>query len=218
MSSIHKTYGIYEKYFKRLLDFILAFLALIVLSPVLLIVSLFVKIKLGSPVLFTQIRPGLNGKTFKLYKFRSMTDAKDINGNLLPDDERLTKFGRMLRSTSLDELPELVNIVRGDMSIVGPRPLLVEYMPYFTEEENHRHDVRPGLSGLAQIHGRNILSWEEKFAWDIKYVNKITFLGDMKIIFATIIKTIKRSDILVGKEFKAGRLDKIRAIGKEVQE
>lgn len=218
MSSIHKTYGIYEKYFKRLLDFILAFLALIVLSPVLLIVSIFVKIKLGSPVLFTQIRPGLNGKTFKLYKFRSMTDAKDINGNLLPDDERLTKFGRMLRSTSLDELPELVNIVRGDMSIVGPRPLLVEYMPYFTEEENHRHDVRPGLSGLAQIHGRNILSWEEKFAWDIKYVNKITFLGDMKIIFETIIKTIKRSDILVGKEFKAGRLDKIRAIGNEVQE
>lgn len=207
----HKPYGLYEKYIKRLLDCILALSAIIVLSPILFVTAILVRFKLGSPVLFTQDRPGLDGKIFKLYKFRSMTDKKDKDGNLLPDDERLTSFGRALRSTSLDELPELINIVKGDMAIIGPRPLLVEYLPYYTEEEQHRHDVRPGLSGLAQVHGRNAISWEEKFSWDLKYVKKITFWGDVMIIFQTVIKTVKRSDILVGKQHKAGRLDVVRA-------
>lgn len=209
--NVHKPYGPYEKYVKRPMDAFLAIFAILVLSPVLLITAILVRLRLGSPVLFTQERPGLDGKIFKLYKFRSMTDKKGNDGKLLPDDERLTAFGRTLRSTSLDELPELFNIAKGDMAVIGPRPLLVEYLPYYTKEEQHRHDVRPGLSGLAQVHGRNAISWEEKFAWDLRYVRKITFIGDVTIIFQTIIKTLKRSDILVGKQHKAGRLDVVRA-------
>ena len=158
----------YAKYFKRMLDFILSLIALIILSPILLIVAILVRIKLGSPIIFKQQRPGKNEKIFTLYKFRTMTDTKYENGNLLPDSERLTKFGKLLRSTSLDELPELINILKGDMAIVGPRPLRVEYLPYYTEKEKHRHDVRPGLTGLAQVNGRNSISWEEKFNDDLK--------------------------------------------------
>ena len=166
----------YAKYIKRTLDFALSLVALIVLSPVLLIVAILVRVKLGSPVIFKQQRPGKNEKIFTLYKFRTMTDKKDESGNLLPDSERLTKFGKLLRSTSLDELPELVNILKGDMAIVGPRPLLVEYLPYYTEEEKHRHDVRPGLTGLAQVNGRNSISWEEKFNDDLKYNAELPLL------------------------------------------
>ena len=185
----------YAKYFKRMLDFILSLIALIILSPILLIVAILVRIKLGSPIIFKQQRPGKDEKIFTLYKFRTMTDNKDENGNLLPDSERLTKFGKFLRSTSLDELPELINILKGDMAIVGPRPLLVEYLPYYTEEEKHRHDVRPGLTGLAQVNGRNSISWEEKFNDDLKYIKKITFIGDIKIILKTIGKVFKREGI-----------------------
>ena len=192
---IHKPYGLYEKYFKRPLDVILSGTALVVLSPVMGVTALLVRKKLGSPVLFTQDRPGRGEKIFKLCKFRSMTDKRDENGKLLPDAVRLTKFGRVLRSTSLDELPELWNIFKGDMSIVGPRPLLVEYLPYYTEEEHQRHDVRPGLTGLAQIHGRNYLMWDERIGLDIVYVNKITFAGDLKIILQTVDKVIRRADV-----------------------
>lgn len=185
----------YAKYFKRILDFILSLIAIIILSPVLLIVAVLVRIKLGSPVIFKQQRPGKDEKIFTLYKFRTMTDKKDENGNLLPDSERLTKFGKVLRSTSLDELPELFNILKGDMAIVGPRPLLVEYLPLYNKEQKHRHDVRPGLTGLAQISGRNSISWEEKFKEDIIYVKNITFISDMKIILKTIIKVFKREGI-----------------------
>lgn len=201
----------YKSFFKRFLDIVLSGGALIVLSPVLLITAYFVKVKLGSPVLFTQDRPGKNEKIFRMYKFRSMSDARDKEGNLLPDDVRLTSFGRKLRSTSLDELPELFNIIKGDMSIIGPRPLLVEYLPYYTEEERHRHDVRPGLSGWAQINGRNAIdSWEQRFKYDLEYVNKISFTFDFKIVLLTLIKVIKRSDIQVGKQIKVGRLDVAR--------
>ncbi len=201
----------YKSFFKRFLDIVLSGGALIVLSPILLITAYFVKIKLGSPVLFTQDRPGKSEKIFKMYKFRSMSDARDKDGNLLPDDVRLTSFGRKLRSTSLDELPELFNIIKGDMSIIGPRPLLVEYLPYYTEEERHRHDVRPGLSGWAQINGRNAIdSWEQRFKYDLEYVNNISFAFDFKIVFLTLIKVIKRSDIQVGKQIKVGRLDVAR--------
>lgn len=206
----HKPYGPYEKFFKRPLDCILTIVALVFLSPILAITSILVLLKLGHPVLFKQNRPGKDGKIFKMYKFRSMTDDKDASGNLLSDDERLTSFGRKLRSTSVDELPELINVIKGDMSLIGPRPLLVEYLPYYTESEKHRHDVRPGISGLAQINGRNTISWEDKFAWDLKYVQRITFYGDLKIILKTILKTIERSDIAVGKAHKAGRLDVVR--------
>ena len=191
----------YRKYIKRPMDFILSLLAIIVLSPVLGVTALLVRIKLGSPVLFSQERPGKDEKIFKMYKFRTMTDERDSNGNLLPDEDRLTKFGRILRKTSLDELPELFCILKGDMSIIGPRPLLVEYLPYYTDEERHRHDVRPGLSGLAQINGRNTITWEEKFAYDLKYINDISFFGDIKIIFLSVAKAINGSDIRVGKEF-----------------
>ena len=187
--------GIYRRFFKRPMDFILSLMAIIVLSPVLIIVGVLVRVKLGSPVLFKQKRPGLNEKIFTMYKFRTMTDEKDENGELLPDSVRLTKFGRMLRSTSLDELPELINILKGDMSIVGPRPLAVQYLPYYSETERMRHLIRPGLSGLAQINGRNTATWEDRFNYDVKYVNEITFLGDLKIIFQTVLKAIQRSDI-----------------------
>ena len=185
----------YAKYFKRMLDFILSLIALIILSPILLIVAILVRIKLGSPIIFKQQRPGKNEKIFTLYKFRTMTDKKDENGNLLPDSERLTKFGKLLRSTSLDELPELINILKGDMAIVGPRPLLVEYLPLYNKEQKHRHDVRPGLTGYAQVNGRNSISWEEKFNDDLKYIKKITFIGDVKIIKKTVGKVFKREGI-----------------------
>ena len=187
--------GVYEKYIKRPQDMLCALLALIVLSPILLITAFLVRVKLGSPVIFKQERPGLNGKIFTLYKFRTMTDERDSEGNLLPDEERLTKFGKLLRSTSLDELPELLNILFGDIAVIGPRPLLVEYLPRYNAEQRRRHEVRPGLSGLAQVNGRNAISWEDKFKYDIQYVDHVTFLGDWKIIFQTILNVIKRDGI-----------------------
>lgn len=186
---------IYEKRVKRLQDFMLALVAFIVLIPLLLIVGLLVRLKLGSPILFTQSRPGKNEVIFKMYKFRTMTDAKDEAGNLLPDSVRLTKFGRFLRSTSLDELPELWNIVKGDMAIVGPRPLLVAYLPLYNEKQRRRHFVRPGLTGLAQVNGRNAISWDEKFDLDVEYVDRITFCKDWGIIFQTIKKVFVKEGI-----------------------
>ena len=189
--------GLYRRLFKRPMDFLLSLLAIIVLSPVLLIVAVWVRVKLGSPVIFKQKRPGLNEKIFTLYKFRTMTDERDKYGELLPDSVRLTKFGMFLRATSLDELPELFNILKGDMSIIGPRPLAVIYLPYYNEIEKHRHDVRPGLSGLAQIHGRNTVDWEKRFAFDVKYVDGITFWGDLRIICQTILIVFKREGVSV---------------------
>ena len=168
----------YAKYIKRTLDLILSLMALILLMPLMIIIGILVRINLGSPIIFKQKRPGKNEKIFTLYKFRTMTDKRDIDGNLLPDEYRLTKFGKFLRSTSLDELPELINIIKGDMAIVGPRPLLVEYLPYYTEEEKHRHDVRPGLTGLAQVNGRNALQWEERFSFDLQYKNCLLYTSD----------------------------------------
>jgi len=193
----HKAYGPYERFFKRPLDFICGMLAIIVFGWLYIIVAILVRIKLGSPVLFTQDRPGREEKIFKLYKFRTMTDQRDQNGELLPDEVRLTKFGKFLRSTSLDELPEAFNIIKGDMSVIGPRPLLVSYLPWYTEVEKHRHDVRPGLSGLAQVNGRNFIDWDHRLALDVKYVEKITFLGDMSIILQTVMKFVKKQDIAV---------------------
>lgn len=190
----HKPYGVYERFFKRPLDIICALLALTVFWWLYVIVAVLVRIKLGSPVIFKQARPGKNEKIFNLYKFRTMTDERDENGKLLPDKVRLTKFGKFLRKTSLDELPEAVNILKGDMSVVGPRPLLVKYLPYYSEKEKHRHDVRPGLSGYAQVHGRNAISWDEKFDLDFQYVNKITFLGDVKIVFLTVVKSFVKQE------------------------
>lgn len=188
----------YRKYFKRPMDFILSLLAIIFLSPVLLIVALLVRIKLGSPVIFKQNRPGLNEEIFTMYKFRTMTDERDENGELLSDDIRLTGFGKKLRASSLDELPELFNILKGDMSIIGPRPLLVEYLPLYDEYQKRRHEVRPGLSGLAQIGGRNAIEWEDKFDLDVKYVNNISFLGDWNIIITTLRKVLIREGISSG--------------------
>ena len=186
---------IYRKYIKRFLDFILALVAIVVLSPILIIVGILIKIKLGSPVIFKQERPGLNEKIFTIYKFRTMTNEKDENGKLLPNHMRMTRFGKMLRKTSLDELPELVNILRGEMSFIGPRPLLVEYLLLYNERQKQRHSVRPGLSGLAQINGRNAITWEEKFDYDIEYVENLSFLLDVKIFIQTIIKVIKKEDV-----------------------
>ena len=185
----------YKNCIKRLQDIILSGMALVILSPVLLIVAILVRIKLGSPVIFHQERPGKDGKIFTMCKFRTMTDERDENGNLLPDEVRLTKFGKMLRATSLDELPELWNIFKGDMSIVGPRPLLVKYLPRYNKRQARRHEVRPGFTGLAQVNGRNSISWEEKFEWDVKYVDNITFIGDWKIIFQTVATVLKRDGI-----------------------
>ena len=185
----------YKKYIKRLLDILLSFIALVILSPVIIVVAILVRIKLGKPVLFKQERPGKDAKIFRMYKFRTMTDAKDENGELLPDAVRLTRFGKILRSTSLDELPELINILKGDMSIIGPRPLLIEYLPLYNEEQTHRHDVRPGLTGLAQINGRNLVDWESRFKLDVEYVNNLTFKMDLKIILNTIKTVIKKEGI-----------------------
>ena len=195
MKVIHKPYGPYERFLKRPIDILCALAAIIVFSWLYVIVAILVRVKLGSPVLFTQDRPGKDEKIFKLYKFRTMTDARDENGNLLPDDVRLTKFGKFLRSTSLDELPEAFNILKGDMSVIGPRPLLVKYLPLYNEEQRKRHNVRPGLSGLAQVNGRNTVTWEQKFAYDVEYVEKVTFLGDVKIIFDTVKSVLKREGI-----------------------
>lgn len=191
----HVPYGVYETCFKRPLDYAAALLALLFLSPVLGVVALLVRIRLGSPVIFTQERPGKDGKVFQLYKFRTMTDEKDENGELLPDEMRLTEFGKKLRGTSLDELPELVNVLKGEMSLVGPRPLLVEYLPRYNKRQARRHEVRPGLTGLAQVKGRNAITWEEKFEWDVRYVEKVSFAGDMKIILDTVGAVLKREGI-----------------------
>ena len=201
----------YKKYTKRLLDIILSGLALIFLSPILLIVAILVRTKLGSPVIFHQERPGKDEKIFTLCKFRTMTDGRDENGNLLPDEVRLTKFGKLLRSTSLDELPELWNIFKGDMSIVGPRPLLVRYLPYYTDEERKRHSVRPGLTGYAQINGRNALNWEDRFAYDLEYVENCSLGLDIKILFQTVGKVFKRSGTLSGDAQVVEDFDKYRS-------
>lgn len=200
----------YRKFVKRLFDLLLSLTGIIVLSPVLLVLWILVRVKLGSPALFTQERPGRNEKVFKLYKFRSMTDERDKDGELLPDEVRLTRFGRLLRATSLDELPELFNIFKGDMSLIGPRPLLVRYLPYYTKEERHRHDVRPGLTGLAQVNGRNALGWEDRFAYDLEYVNHLTFGMDIKIIAMTVGKVLKRSGTLSGADQTVADFDVYR--------
>jgi undecaprenyl phosphate N,N'-diacetylbacillosamine 1-phosphate transferase len=187
--------GIYKRTLKRPIDFILSLTAIIVLSPVLLIVSTLVRVKLGSPVLFKQKRPGLNEKIFMMYKFRTMTDQRNKNGELLPDSVRLTKFGRLLRSTSLDELPELFNILKGDMSIIGPRPLLVQYLSLYNDQQRRRHEVRPGLSGLAQVNGRNTISWEDKFDLDVQYVDRVSLIEDLRIIILTFKKVFIREGI-----------------------
>ena len=191
----HQPKGPYEKYFKRLIDIIFSLIAIILLSWLYIIVAILVRIKLGSPVLFTQDRPGKDEKIFKMYKFRSMTSETDDNGNLLPDDVRLTKFGKWLRSTSLDELPELFNILKGDMSLVGPRPLLVKYLPLYNEVQKHRHDVKPGLTGLAQVNGRNTITWEDKFKYDVEYAKNISFFNDVKILIQTMFKVLNRDGI-----------------------
>ena len=200
----------YRKFFKRLLDIMISLIALIVLSPILLVVWILVRVKLGGPAIFTQQRPGKDEKIFKLYKFRSMTNERDANGELLPDEVRLTKFGKILRSTSLDELPELFNILKGDMSLIGPRPLLVRYLPWYTEEERHRHDVRPGLTGLAQVNGRNALGWEDRFKYDLEYVNNLTLGMDLKVLGMTVGKVLKRSGTLSGADQTVADFDVYR--------
>lgn len=196
MQNSHKPYGIYERWFKRPVDIACALAALLVFWWLYIIVAVLVRIKLGSPVLFCQPRPGKDEKIFKLYKFRTMTDERDEDGNLLPDDVRLTRFGKLLRSTSLDELPEAFNILKGDMSVVGPRPLLVEYLELYNEHQKRRHNVRPGLTGLAQVSGRNAITWEEKFDLDVKYVDEISFFADVKILFKTVWNAfVKREGI-----------------------
>ena len=185
----------YQKYFKRLFDIVLSLIAIIVLSPIMLITAILVRVNLGSPVIFKQARPGKDEKIFNMYKFRSMNSKTDENGQLLSDDLRLTKFGKMLRSTSLDELPELINIIKGDMSIVGPRPLLISYLPLYNEKQKHRHDVRPGLTGLAQVSGRNAISWENKFDLDVDYIKNITIINDFKIILSTVKKVVVKDGI-----------------------
>ncbi|MBQ7145186.1 MAG: sugar transferase [Lachnospiraceae bacterium] len=198
--------GSYNLYIKRLLDIVCSFFAMIILSWLFLVLAVLVRIKLGSPVIYKAARPGkIDPKTgrekiFRLYKFRTMTEARDEKGELLPDSERLTRFGRILRATSLDELPELFNILRGDMSLVGPRPLATEYLPYYTEMEHHRHDVRPGLTGWAQVNGRNSISWEDKFAYDLEYVEKVSLSLDWKILLLTVGKVVRREGIGQGEE------------------
>ncbi len=200
----------YKNCLKRFFDFILSLCALTVLSPLLIMVGLLIRFKLGAPIFFRQKRPGKNEKIFEILKFRTMTNQKDAYGKLLPDEIRLTKFGQFLRSTSIDELPELINILMGDMAVVGPRPLLVEYLPRYNKEQKHRHDVRAGLTGLAQVNGRNAITWEQKFKYDVEYTQNITFLGDCRIIWQTIIKVIERKDIssstsVTMEEFKGSK-------------
>lgn len=209
-SDSHKFCGVYERYVKRPLDACLATGALIMLSPVLLVTALFVRVKLGSPVLFTQERPGKDEKFFKLYKFRTMRDAKDSQGKDLPDAERLTSFGKKLRATSLDELPELFNIIKGEMAIIGPRPLLIRYLPFFYDDERIRHQVRPGLTGLAQINGRNNLNWNERLAYDSWYARRITFAGDVHILIETVVKVFKHADITEDGHYMLMDLDEER--------
>ncbi|MGG0283582.1 sugar transferase [Peribacillus butanolivorans] len=204
--------GIYRRSVKRAMDFILSLLAIVILSPILLLVALLVRVKLGSPVLFKQKRPGLNEEVFMMYKFRTMTDERDENGELLPDSLRLTRFGRLLRSTSLDELPELFNILKGDMSIVGPRPLLIRYLPYYTEQEKQRHSVRPGLTGLSQVNGRNLLEWNKRLCLDVKYSQSVSFLQDIHIISLTIKRVVQRRDIAVGSQHVLKSLDVERSV------
>ena len=213
----HKPYGPYERFVKRPLDCLLSSIALIILSPIMLAIAILVRMKIGIPILFSQKRPGRNEKLFKIYKFRTMTDKRDESGQLLPDADRLTTFGKILRSTSLDEIPELFNIARGDMAIVGPRPLLTQYLPYYRPEERERHAVRPGLTEYAQIHGRNFVMWDERCALDVQYVKKITFIGDVKIILQTVVKVLKRSDV---SEKRIPPLDQVRKeeIGKAEKE
>ncbi len=191
---------LYKRFFKRPLDFILSLIALILLSPVLIIVGILIRIKLGAPVVFRQQRPGQDEKVFTMYKFRTMTDAYDNDGNLLPDSQRLTTFGSILRKTSLDELPELINVIKGDMSLIGPRPLVIKYLPYYNQQQRRRHEVLPGITGLAQINGRNNIMWEERFNYDVNYVENISFLLDIHILFVTVKKVIARSDIGSRKE------------------
>lgn len=191
----HKPYGPYERFFKRPIDIVCGVAAILVFWWLYIVVAILVKVKLGSPVLFVQERPGKDEKIFKLYKFRTMTDERDDNDELLPDEVRLTKFGKMLRATSLDELPEAFNIIKGDMSVIGPRPLLVKYILRYNEEQHKRHEVRPGLSGYAQVHGRNSVSWEEKFKMDMEYVNHVTFWGDVKIVLGTLKVALQREGI-----------------------
>lgn len=200
----------YKRFVKRLLDIIISLCALIILSPLLLILWILVRIKLGKPALFAQERPGKDGKIFKLHKFRSMTDERDENGELLPDEVRLTRFGRIFRATSLDELPELFSILKGDMSLIGPRPLLVKYLPWYSEEESHRHDVRPGLTGLAQVNGRNALGWEDRFAFDLEYVDNCSFFMDLKVLGMTVGKVLKRSGTLSGADQTVADFDEYR--------
>lgn len=202
--------GIYPKYIKRLLDIVISLTALVLLSPILLIVAILVRVRLGSPVIFHQDRPGYHEKIFGLCKFRSMTDERDGNGNLLPDEVRLTKFGRLLRSTSLDELPELWNILKGDMSLIGPRPLLVSYLPYYTKEEQLRHTVRPGLTGWAQVNGRNHVDWDKRIALDVEYVRNMSFVMDLKIFFLTVKKVFVRENIEVDTNKAEGNFAEIR--------
>ena len=206
---------IYRKLIKRPLDIFVSGIAIVTLSPIMLVTAILVRVKLGSPVIFRQERPGKDETRFKLFKYRTMTDERDEKGELLPDEVRLTRFGRALRATSLDELPELLNIFMGDMSIVGPRPLLVRYLPFYKDEERLRHSVRPGLTGLAQVNGRNNLGWDERLEFDVEYVKHITFAGDMKIILKTVGKVFKRSDIASGEQLIMQDLDKERAWMKE---
>ena len=208
----------YKNHIKRILDIFLSLCGILILSPVYLILWVLVRRKLGKPALFTQERPGRNEKIFRLYKFRSMTDAKDENGLLLPDEVRLTRFGKILRSTSLDELPELFNILKGDMSLIGPRPLLVRYLPWYTERERHRHDVRPGLTGLAQVNGRNALGWEDRFAFDLEYVDNCSLFMDLKVLGMTVGKVLRRSGTLSGADQTVADFDEYRRAQNEAQD
>lgn len=197
----------YRRFFKRFLDIVLSLIAIVVLSPVFIIISVLILIFMGWPIIFKQLRPGKNEKIFNVYKFRTMSNKKDKKGKLLPDEERLNKLGRILRKSSLDELPELFNILKGDMSFVGPRPLLVEYIPYYTKKEHHRHDVKPGLTGWAQVNGRNSLKWDDRFKKDLEYVKNMSFPFDVRIILLTVKKVFLKEDIQMGKDLKFGRLD-----------
>lgn len=210
MKHTHTPHGPYEKYFKRPLDIFCGLAAVLVFWWLYIILAILVRVKLGSPVIFQQPRPGKDEKIFNLYKFRSMTDERDENGNLLPDEVRLTKFGKLLRATSLDELPEAFNIIKGDMSVIGPRPLLVSYLPYYTEEEHHRHDVRPGLSGWAQVNGRTVCGWDKKLAYDLEYVNNISFLFDLKVIWKSVQVFFSHADNAVDTTKTEGNFAEIR--------